>query len=625
MTNPMTQAVGWALVHFLWQGTLVAAGLAAGLALMKGRSSQARYALAVGTLAVMVLLPVATAFRSYEPAAPVAQKTPSPALPRFAVEGAPAAPAPTETAVDFREMVRPWVPSLLRVWLAGVALFTVWHLAGWVQTRRMTRRGTRPVEEQWELALVRLRRRLGIRNAVSLLESAAVPVPAVIGWLRPVILVPASAFAGLAPQQLEAILAHELAHVRRNDYLINLLQAVAETLLFYHPAVWWVSRQVRQERESCCDDLAVAVCGDRLGYARALATLEDLRRTTPHLALGADGGSLLRRIRRLAGVPEKTGGAPVAWIAGALALSLLLAGAAVDDGARASLGLDGLDLQILEPATVVAQATAPSAPPAPSRKSGDRGQWTAERTNDGDINLQISYSSPNGKGRSNHGTDYDPSELAGFRTGNDIRFELRRAAGTFHFEGRFDGEMGQGTFTFQGNPSYIPEMSRLGYKVEQDDLFQLALFDVSPSYVAGLRDVGYDGLTLEQLVEFRIFGVDAELVRSLREAGHEDLPASKLVELKIHGATPEFAREMAELGYRDLSLDRLVEFRIHGVTPDFIREIADAGHEGVSANDLVAMRIHGVDAEFIRKTEARAGRKMEIEDIIDKKILGWRD
>ncbi|HET9225542.1 MAG TPA: M56 family metallopeptidase, partial [Thermoanaerobaculia bacterium] len=291
--DPVLLAVGWALVHFLWQGTLVAAGLAAGLALMKGRSASARYALAVGALAVMVVLPVATAFQGHEPAVAIDQKTPSPALPRFAGEGAPSAPAPTAT--DFRETVRPWMSSLLGVWLTGVSLLTVWHLAGWVQTRRMTRRGTRPVEEQWELALVRLRRRLGIENAVSLLESDSVPVPAVIGWLRPVILVPASAFAGLTPQQLEAILAHELAHVRRNDYLINLLQAVAETLLFYHPAVWWVSSQVRQERESCCDDLAVAVCGDRLGYARALAALEGLR--TPRLALGADGGSLLRRIR----------------------------------------------------------------------------------------------------------------------------------------------------------------------------------------------------------------------------------------------------------------------------------------------------------------------------------------
>ncbi|HWM92225.1 MAG TPA: M56 family metallopeptidase [Thermoanaerobaculia bacterium] len=687
LSTPMTQAVGWALVHFLWQGALVAAGLAAGLALMRGRSASARYVLAVGALAVLVALPVVTALRSYEPVVPIERSTPSPALPRFAGEGAPAPASgeiPGEIPTVFRDVVRPWMPSLLVVWLAGVVLLSVWHLGGWVQALRLTRRGTRPVEEQWELALIRLRRRLGIEQAVALLESSSVPVPAVVGWLRPVILVPASAFTGLTPQQLEAVLAHELAHVRRHDYLINLLQAVAETLLFYHPAVWWVSRQVRQEREICCDDLAVAVCGDRLGYARALATLEELRTPSPRLALGADGGSLLRRIRRIAGVPERTGGAPLAWIAGALGLSLLLAGAVFHEGARASLPFE---IRLMaEPVTKLA-AAAPMADPAaeepaaaPREARGQRGQWTAEREEDG-INLQMTYRHPGG-GRSQHGTTYDLSELVGLGAGPDVRFEMRRAAGTFHFEGRFDGDQGQGTFTFQGNPSYIQEMSRLGFQVEEDDLFSLALFDVSPAYVAELRALGYDDLSLKKLIafrihgvspeyiramadagyrdlpvdkvlafrihgvnaeevrelakvglrdltadrllEFRIHGVRPELVRAMAESGYEDLSASKLVELKIHGATPEFAREMAELGYRDEPLDRLIAFRIHGVTPEFIREVAETGHEGVSADDLVAMRIHGVTAEFIREAESRAGRKLSIDDIVGKKIHGER-
>ncbi len=564
----MSEAIGWALVHFLWQGALVAAGLAAGLALMKDRSASARYALGVAALAVLAILPVVTAFRAYEAASPV-ESAPSPALPRSAGEGAPA-PAVGEVSISLRETVRPWMPSLLSVWLVGVALLSVWHLGGWIQVRRMTRRATRPVDEGWELALIRLRRRLGIEHAVMLLESASVPVPAVIGWLRPVILVPASAFAGLTPQQLEAILAHELAHVRRHDYLINLLQTAVETLLFYHPAVWWVSSQVRQERESCCDDLAVSVCGDRLGYARALAALEGLRTPSPRLAMGADGGSLLRRIQRLAGVPETAGGAPV-WVAGALVLALLLGGAVFHDEARA-----------------VAQSSEPRG------QSGQSGQWTAERTEDG-IQLQMSYRH-RGEGRSNHGKTYDPSELVGLTTGSNVRFQMPRAAGTFHFQGRYDGKLGEGTFTFQGNPSYIQEMSRIGYQVKQDDLFKLAMFDVSPAYVSELKAVGYDDLSLDKLIEFRIFEV-----------------------------TAEYIREMAELGYRDLSADKLVEFRIHGVTPEFIREIADAGHEGVPADELVSMKIHGVNADFIRKAEARAGRKMEIEDIIDKKIVGWRD
>src|SRR4029078_2673053 len=109
------------------------------------------------------------------------------------------------------------------------------------------------------------------------------------------IVVPVSALAGLSPQYVEALLAHELAHVRRSDYLVNVIQSVIETLVFYHPAVWWLSRQIRIEREMCCDDLAAATCDDRVTYAHALASLEELRSSTPALAIAADGGELLTR------------------------------------------------------------------------------------------------------------------------------------------------------------------------------------------------------------------------------------------------------------------------------------------------------------------------------------------
>jgi BlaR1 peptidase M56/Bacterial type II and III secretion system protein len=170
---------------------------------------------------------------------------------------------------------------------------------------------------------------LELSRPVRLLQSALVEVPTVIGWLRPVILLPASCVTGLTPRQLESIIAHELAHIRRHDYLVNILQSAVETLLFYHPAVWWVSRRVREERELCCDDLVVEVCGDRVGYARALATLEELRPASAQFALAAAGAPLLQRIRRLAGQPERSAGRafwPVAGITLLLVLGILAAG-----------------------------------------------------------------------------------------------------------------------------------------------------------------------------------------------------------------------------------------------------------------------------------------------------------
>src|SRR5207247_9522060 len=169
-----------------------------------------------------------------------------------------------------------------------------------------------------------------VLRPVRILESALVQVPTVIGWMRPVVLIPASALAGLTPRQLEAVIAHELAHIRRYDYLVNLLQTAVEILLFYHPAVWWVSREIRQEREHCCDDVAVEVCGDALTYARALAEIEALRNIRPQLAMAADGGSLLARIERIIGSSPRRSEPTASWITGAIVIATVFgfAGAA---------------------------------------------------------------------------------------------------------------------------------------------------------------------------------------------------------------------------------------------------------------------------------------------------------
>ena len=139
---------------------------------------------------------------------------------------------------------------------------------------------------------------------VQLLVSSLVQAPVVVGWLRPAVLVPVGALAGLPADQVEALLLHELAHIRRHDYLVNLLQGVVEAILFYHPAVWWISGHIRVERELCCDDMAVAASGDVLTYARALAGLESARPAHAGMVMAASGGSLVNRIARLAGRPR---------------------------------------------------------------------------------------------------------------------------------------------------------------------------------------------------------------------------------------------------------------------------------------------------------------------------------
>ncbi|HKV10470.1 MAG TPA: M56 family metallopeptidase [Thermoanaerobaculia bacterium] len=660
---PFARPVSWALAHFLWQGALVGILLAGALALSKKKSPSVRYAMAAGAMAVLLALPVITALWL----APTGEAGPAVAVPAafFAPAEEPVpvgneAPVSAEAASASR--LQPLLPWFLVFWLAGVAVLSFYQLGGWLQARRLERRGTRAVAERWEEVVATLCARLGIARGVRILESSRVSVPAVVGWLRPVILVPASALTGLSPQQLEAILAHELAHVRRHDYLINLLQTVVETLLFYHPAVWWVSRVLRQEREHCCDDLAVAVCGDRLVYARALADLEGLRAPSPRLAMASDGGSLLARIQRLAGLPSGPSGR--SWLAGALALGLLPSGMMIQVGGPMPGAASSASVVSEEEAPVQIAAAAPRAPepapvpqvapaPAPAgaaRRGNEQGVWTGERRKDGRIQLQLKRRSQGEKDWS-FGTNFPASDLPGLDSG---RFELRRDAGTFTFEGRFDGTgpeaQGAGTFSFQPDPGYVRDMASLGYRVE-DKIVELALLDVSRASVRELRSIGYGDLSLDDLIEFAIFRVTPgfireigqlgftdlpakrlvemrihritpEIVREWQSAGYQDLTLDRLMELTIHRATPEYVRELAALGLKDLSLEDVVELRIFRVTPEFIRELANLGYRDVSADEVVELRVHRIDPDFIREAREKEGRDLSIQELVDLRIQG---
>jgi HEAT repeat protein/beta-lactamase regulating signal transducer with metallopeptidase domain len=345
--------VGWALVHFLWQGMAIAAVLAIALLAARRAPASFRYALCAIAMVLMIAVPAGTVVRlQHSPrptvlpagaASPTADEAgPSEATRadthkstktrnaiRAAETAAPSSISPV--AVSRFELLRLGLEQrlhwLVAFWVLGVFVLSVRLLGGFLRARQLTHQGTSAVPEVWRHTLARLARRLGITAEVRILQSALVVVPVVIGWLRPVILLPGTVFTGLTPQQLEAILAHELAHIRRHDYLVNLVQAAIETVLFYHPAVWWVSRRLRAEREHCCDDLAVAACGDAHGYATALVDMERLRGAALAFALGAggSGGSLVTRVRRLLAPPFARAETAPRWAAGVIAVVAALA------------------------------------------------------------------------------------------------------------------------------------------------------------------------------------------------------------------------------------------------------------------------------------------------------------
>jgi uncharacterized protein (TIGR03435 family) len=318
--NSWIDVAGWTLVHFLWQGALIGAGAMLMLRLIPWRSPQARYAALCVALVAMLVAPPMTAFvlsrevqggRTLPPrlqevqwlniATAPADDTPSGPL----TGGAPVTARQDVGAILSGTDLDAYLPPLVVLaWMAGVIVLSIRLAGGWWRVRRLHRVSMDSPSSRWTDAVKRMAGALHLTRVLHVVDSALVDTPTVVGWLRPVILLPIAACANLTPAQVDAILAHELAHIRRHDLLVNLLQTWAETVLFYHPAVWWVSARIREEREHCCDVVATAISGDAVAYAEALIELERWRITHTPLAVAATGGPLLSRIRRVLGEDE---------------------------------------------------------------------------------------------------------------------------------------------------------------------------------------------------------------------------------------------------------------------------------------------------------------------------------
>ena len=325
LDNPLAAALGRTLLHSLWEGAVVALALA--LILPMVRSSRFRYALAC--FAMMILLGgLAVTFARLAPAPLVRIPLSGPRYTTPLPPGPGMAPATPLQSHAMDELA--W---LVPFWMAGVVLFYLRGMTSWMAARRLRRSGVCLAADEWQTRLKRLKQELQVTRPVMLLESCLAEVPVVAGYLRPMILMPVGLLAGLPVAQVEAILLHELAHIRRYDYVVNLMQVFVEGLLFYHPAVWWISGVMRAERENCCDDLVVAVTGAALEYAAALTALETRR--GPREALAVTGGNLVNRIQRLLGRPERRFATvmPV-FTAAILTVTVVTAVAALQSGAR---------------------------------------------------------------------------------------------------------------------------------------------------------------------------------------------------------------------------------------------------------------------------------------------------
>lgn len=307
ISDSLVSALGWTLLHAVWQGFVVALLVVIALFLLRRSSSLARYWTSISALGLQLATSVFTFWFYYQPVLAATTSLPKATF------------IPTAIAQNgaYKMAVLPWYKQVLwflqahldtvvLLWGVGASVLLLRLLVNWVLVQQLKSEGIQLTEPRLQVVFKRLMSSLQIKKTVLLFESARVSSPLVIGFFKPVVLLPIGLATGLSTAQIEAVLAHELAHIKRHDYLINLLQSLVEVVYFFHPALWWVSARVRQERENCCDDCAVSVCGSKLALAQALTFVEEYRQT-PTLAMALHNGKmpLLCRIQRILGVSEK--------------------------------------------------------------------------------------------------------------------------------------------------------------------------------------------------------------------------------------------------------------------------------------------------------------------------------
>jgi beta-lactamase regulating signal transducer with metallopeptidase domain len=586
VTPEAVRLIGLTLLHFLWQGIAIAAAAFAGMTVM--RRASAKYLVAVVMLVMMVAAPAVTLSVLAERPVTASATDETAGLSRTGQPQVATLAATTQTfnfgSAPTEKASSIYLLWFVEAWFGGVLLLSLRPAAGFVLIERMRIKKGAPVTRALHERCLELQRRLRVNRVVQYWESLQLQAPAVVGWFRPVVLLPMSALTGLSGQQLEAVIAHELAHVKRLDSFVNLFQIAAETLLFYHPAVWWLSRRIRAERENCCDDVAISVCGNAVEYARALAAMAEWQ-STPALAMAANRSPLAERVARLLGVSKLHRGARSAGIAGSMLClcASVLAGNALLGAAQANKVTaeqsSAPAVQQVSPedhgAAIVVRPEKPMRKPVPSPAVESSGMPQADT---------IASANQDEQEQQTENSDSRGDERKASRTGSYI-----------------DGLKAEG----------IVDLSI-------DQLIAMKIQNVTPEYVHRIHALGLKP-GVNELIAMRVQGVTPEYVKQLHEIGF-DTDAGSVLATKVQGVTGEYAREMRSVTDPKLSGRELTAMRVQGVTPEYVRELKAMGFQ-LGTGDVIAMKVQGVTAEYVKGLQS-AGLKLDAHGVIGAKVQG---
>ena len=581
------QAIAWTLIHFCWQAAAIAAAYGVAARMTAHRSSHVRYTVALTALVAMFAAALLTFAFQMAPRGEVwnasAVQVAAGDFPRSVAPGR----APAAAAFAAGEQIVERMPSYLlwidAVWLIGVCGLAFRHVGGlWMIRRLRSRAEKNEAAADVQERFARIAAALGLKRDVLLRLSDAIAGPVTVGALKTMVLLPFSAVSGLAPEELEVVLAHELAHVRRADFMWNLLQTVAETLFFFHPAVWWISGQVRHERELCCDDLALEVCPNPVVYASALFHLEEQRSRQLHMAMALDGNqgrqTLRMRIARILGdkaafaVPGERRFSVAAVVAGALVLVL-----------SAPQVIASLKPQVAPAVATVAKAVAKVTRPAVAAPATRAVAAPA---------VQTSSAKP--------------------------------AAATPASSAKPARSASESSTSSGSHETYIDRMKAAGYDEELDKLISMKIQGVTPEYAKAMAQVGLGKPTADELVSCKIQGVEPETIAQLKQQGLEVKSFNDAVSYRMFSVTPEFVQGMKAAGFSNLDSKKLLSMRVQGVTPEYAKQVSQE-FPGVTADDLISSKIFNINQEFIASAKAHGFKDLTFKKLVQIRISGVLD
>lgn len=589
-------AIAWTLIHFCWQAAAIAALYgAASLFLTRRSSSRTRYMLALAALIAMLVAAAGTfawQFRAdfTQAGTLLSSSNTHAALPNRVQQAMPPGLVRTATEMPASSGANPNIPALMPwidgIWLLGVFALSLRSLGGWWIIRRLRASADPAIPDAVRASFDRIAAALGLRRNLDLAVSNSVSGPLTVGFLRATVLLPLSAITALGPEELEVVLAHELAHVRRADFLWNLVQTFAETVFFFHPAVWWIGSCLRSERELCCDDMALQVCPNPVVYASALFHLEEQRARQPHLAMALDGNgsghSLRMRILRILGEPVmqiSRGPSRAFSISVALAGLLLLvfpstqvlaslhpAHAAVSTHPAPKLVVAPVlhvsAVTAVEPVVAVEAKPQPVASPEPA--------ITVQESSEAD----------------------------------------KPHAGT--------------PATSTSGTSYIDRMKAAGYDVDLDKYIAMKVQNITPDYARAMAQAGFGKLSADDLIACKIQGVTPEYMADLKKQGLDVANVHDAISFRIFQVTPEFISGMKAAGFTNIDSQKLIALRVQGVTPEYARSIAQR-YPGASVDDIVKTKIFNIDADFIESAKKHGFNDLKLEKLVQLRISGLLD